>query len=293
MNILTFSFSPHFKNRKTVSSMMLDVIIALLPAVAAAVVFYKTRALLLILVCVMFAVLTEAIFYWLRKKPQSVSDYSSIITGILFSLTLPVTVPLWIAIAGVIFAVLVGKLLFGGLGYNLFNPALIGRAFIQISWLKELSIADIYAKLLIDSEPVNLKIILNDMLVSSYPVCLGDVSKICIIAGAAYLLYRKHISLNAPIAYITVFILASIIYGQHNYYFLLPGALVLGALFMATDPVTTPVSGLGKLYFGICCGIITFSVSSKLAYPQAVFFTILMANMFTPLIDKISRLKRY
>ncbi|MBU0952514.1 MAG: RnfABCDGE type electron transport complex subunit D [Elusimicrobia bacterium] len=280
MNPLFVSVSPHIRSEKTIRHVMLDVLFALLPSVIAGVIFFGKDSLLIVSTSVLFCCLTEIVFEKIAKRKNTINDLSAVVTGIIFSLTLPASAPLWIVACGAVFAILIGKQFFGGIGHNPFNPALIARAFVQLSWSKEIA-----------GIPASLEITKFNMFLGNMPGALGEVSKIAIIAGALYLIFRRQITLHAPLSLVVTVVLLSIVTRNNPLFQVLTGGLLLGAVFMATDPVTTPVSGNGKIIFGIGCGLLTMLIRLKGAFPEGIYYSILIMNMFTPVIDKVTRKK--
>ncbi len=293
--------SPHIKSKNTVQKIMFDVIIACIPIILASVYFYRINALKTILVCVIFSCLTEFVFQKITKRKNSINDLSAVVTGLLLAFCLPPKLPLWIVAIGAIFSISVGKQIFGGLGYNPFNPALIGRAFLQVSWPKEMGTWILPFDGLTSATPLTIsKLNLSekipdyfDMFFGNISGSLGETSKIAIIVGAIYLLLRKQIKLYTPVSYILSAIIMCFIFNSNLLFHVLTGGLLLGAFFMATDPVTTPITNTGKIIFGIGCGFLTILIRIKGGFPEGVCYSILIMNMFTPIIDKITKIKRF
>ncbi|MEI6647100.1 MAG: RnfABCDGE type electron transport complex subunit D [bacterium] len=325
------SSSPHVHNGSSVERILWDVVIALVPAMLAAIYFFRLDALRLIGVCVATCVLTEWGCRKLMKRANTLSDWSAVITGILLAFNLPPSLPAWMAVAGSIFAIVIAKQVFGGLGYNPFNPALAARAFMLISftgamttwststwptllnakWLGAMTATSRDA--LTTATPLGLfktgikagqelpdfnPRLLMDFFFGNINGCIGETSALALLLGAAYLLYRKVITWHIPVAYIgTVFVYALVLRTFWPQEAITPlahvlsGGLFLGALFMATDMVTTPITKRGMLVFGLGCGILTMLIrtSKTGAYPEGVSFAILIMNAFTPLINRVTR----
>lgn len=324
--MLKISTNPHMQTTRNTKSIMLDVVIALMPAVVAAILFFGLNALRVMLTSVVSCVMFEylACRYWLKTK-NSISDYSAIITGLLLAFNLPSTMPCWMIIIGAFMAIIVAKMCFGGIGCNIFNPALVGRVFLFISFpvqmtvwptphflsllspdgstgatplrmLKNISTngevsAEMYS---IDELPSYL-----DMFLGNIGGCIGEISALALLLGLGYMLWRKVITWHIPIYYIaTVLAMTSILYyATGNAKFmpiahLLSGGLMLGAIFMATDYTTSPMTTKGQIIFAICCGFLTVIIRSFSAYPEGVSFAILIMNAFVPLIDKYA-VQRY
>ena len=298
--ILILSSSPHIRDRLTVARLMWGVIIALSPAVAASIYFFGLQAVKLIGVCSLASLAAEYIFLWLRGKSFP-KEPSALLSGLLLALVLPPTLPLWSAALGAVFAIIVGKQIFGGLGYNIFNPALIGRAFLaatfpvlMTTWVKPFSLAAITTAtplglMRFESQSTSLIKLFYGHVGGS----LGETSALALLIGGAYLLIRRYIDWRTPLSYLgTVALLSGIFYliSPHQYgtplFSLLAGGLMLGAFFMATDPVTTPVTKLGRWIFGLGAGIVVVVIRNWGGYPEGVMFSILLMNAFTPLLDR-------
>lgn len=297
---LKLSPSPHILSKKTVSGIMLDVIIALLPAAVASVLIFGYRSALVIGVCVVSAVLSEFLFQKIIKTKVLVGDLSACVTGVLLALNLPVSIPLWQAALGSVFAIVVVKGLFGGIGKNFANPAITARIMMLIAFTGTMTAytAPLSPDLASTATPLEaLKAMgtdlpsLKDMFLGLRGGCLGETCAAALLLGGIYLIARGIISWVTPVCYIgTVFILA-LIYGGFDYalYQVLAGGLILGAFFMATDYSTTPTRPWGKVIFGIGCGIITAAIRFYGSYPEGVSFSILLMNILTPYIDKWTR----
>lgn len=295
--LLKVSYSPHIHSGLTIQKVMQDVIISLLPACVVSVYFFGFRAFFVICISILSCVLIE--FFWQKfilKTHSTISDSSAALTGLLFALTLPPTIPYWQVIIGCIFSIIFGKQIFGGLGYNPFNPALIGRAFMQVSWPQNMTSWTMPLSNITCATP--LEIIKNhlpnqlptitDLLIGNRAGSLGETASIALILGGIYLLWKKHITYIIPVFYITTVVIMSVLFGQNVVYQVLSGGLLLGAIFMATDPVTSPVSKTGKIIFGIGCGIMTSLIRFNGGFPEGVCFSILILNMFVPIIDKFT-----
>ena len=298
---LTVTVSPHIKSKDNIQRVMRDVIIALTPAALMTVWFYQFKALFLIATCVASCCLTEYISQKIIKRKDTLSDLSAVVTGLLLAFCLPPSLPLWIAAAGGVFAILVGKSIFGGLGHNPFNPALVGRAFLQISWPKDMSLWIQPYDALTTATPLaiskfNLPGVLPDnwmLFFGNFAGSLGETPKLMLLLGALYLLFRKHIKLYTPMSYILTAAVLALLFRENPIFHLLTGGLILGAFFMATDPVTTPLSRNGKIIFGIGCGALTVLIRLKGGFPEGVCYSILIMNMLTPFIDKMTVIKKF
>ena len=311
--------SPHIRRARTTSTIMLDVILALLPAGAAGVFYFGTRALLVILLAVVGAVASEFLYNRLTHRKQTIGDFSAVVTGLLLAYNMPVSVPLWMPVVGAFFAIVIVKQLFGGIGRNFVNPALAARVFL-FSWASEmtnfsvpgnpihsfavtLNPADIVA----GATPLaSLKAgalpetNLFDMITGNCGGCIGEVSSLLLIAGAGLLLWRRVITWQIPVAYLgTVAVLTFLFprYDGVSLDFMLcelfAGGLILGALFMATDYATSPVTPVGRLVYGVGCGLITVLIRYFGSYPEGVSFSILIMNMLVWYIDKATMPRRF
>lgn len=316
------STSPHAHSGASVERIMLDVIIALVPALLASFYFFGWNAVRLVLICVVTSVITEAICRKMMKRDLTLLDYSAALTGILLAFNLPPSLPGWMAVVGCVFAIGIAKQVFGGLGYNPFNPALIGRVVLLISfpvamtkWHRALdptrwsglslvtdgitTATPLAAAKATTSMGTTLTFTNDTMLqymLGNMSGCIGEVSALALLIGGIYLLYRKCISWHTPVAYIgTVALFAAILRvaqpeaNMPVLFHLLSGGLMLGAIFMATDMVTTPVTKKGMLIFGFGCGVLTMIIRRWGGYPEGVSFAILLMNSVTPLINRATR----
>ncbi len=308
---LVVTESPHIRGGKTTGGIMLDVIIALIPALAAGVIVFGWRALVLTAVTVFAAVLFEWLWCRILKKPSTIGDLSAVVTGLLLALNLPVTMPFWMAIIGALFAIIVVKQFFGGLGHNFMNPALAARAFLLTSWAQAMTTwtapfsgADAVTSatpLSIVKEGLSSELpSYLDMFLGNMGGCIGEVSTLAILIGAAYLLIRRVISIRIPAAYLITVAILTFVFGGNEGFFsgdalfhLLSGGLMLGAFFMATDYVTTPYTKKGQIIFGIGCGVITAVIRLYGGYPEGTSYAILLMNVVSPLIDKATAPKRF
>lgn len=292
------SCSPHIRAKDTTQSIMRDVLIALMPALVAAVIHYGMRSLVVTAVCVVFACLSEYAMQKACKKPVTISDLSAAVTGVILAFNLPVGIPLWIAAFGSIVAIAFVKQLFGGLGQNFANPAITGRVILLVSFAGKMtdwttgypdavSGATPLAALAAGSAlPSKL-----DLFMGSIGGCLGETSKLALLIGFAYLLFRRVITWHTPVAFVgTVFVLTALL-GQDPVYHILSGGLILGAVFMATDYATTPSNSKGRLVFGIGCGLLTVLIRVFGSYPEGVSFAILLMNILTPHIENLTESK--
>ncbi len=296
----------HIRTKQTTESLMRDVIIALLPVLAAGVYFYGLKSLVVVLLSVITSVLSEYVYNLLMKRTQTVGDLSAVVTGLLLGLTLSPLVPWWAVVVGSSFAIIIVKMMFGGLGHNFVNPALAGRALMLASWPGAMNIfmnPQGSPDLISTATPLAIGFSgdLADYLqlfLGNKAGSIGEISAAALLLGAAYLLIRRVITWHIPVAYLaTVFVYAAILHlvmpgaSLPPHVHLLSGGLLLGAFFMATDMVTSPLTRRGMLVFGVGCGVITMLIRTVKtgAYPEGVSFAILIMNAFTPLINRATR----
>lgn len=299
MNILTVSPSPHVKDNMSTQRIMLCVIASLLPAVIASGIIFGLRALMLIAVYILSCIIFEAVTRIIMKKEQTIGDLSAVLTGLLLALNLPVTLPFWQAVIGCFVAIVIVKQLFGGLGQNFANPAIVGRIVLMLSFTSNMTTWAVpqYWKengkeIVTSATPlVTETASYKDLFLGNTGGCLGETCALALLIGGIYLIVRKIISPVTPIAFIGTVALLNLIAGNDVLYQVLAGGLILGAFFMATDYVTTPVTPTGKLIFGIGCGIITFLIRQFGSYPEGVSFSILLMNIVTPYIDRFTMTK--
>lgn len=304
MNRLISSVSPHFHTRRTTQTIMLDVIIALIPAAIMSVVIFGWRSLLVIATCVGVCVLSEFLFEKLCKRENTISDLSAVVTGLLLAFNLPVTIPLWQAAFGSLAAIIAVKQLFGGIGQNFANPAITARIIMMTAFSGTMTkwvapnftlsgAADatstatpltMLAKGETDALPSYL-----DMFFGFRGGCLGETCVLALLLGGLYLLIRGVISWHTPVAFIGTVALMSLICGKDVPFQLMAGGLMLGAFFMATDYSSTPPTKWGKIIFGVGCGLITILIRFWGNFPEGVSFSILLMNLLTPYITRLTR----
>ncbi|MEI7884302.1 MAG: RnfABCDGE type electron transport complex subunit D [Clostridia bacterium] len=305
-NNLLIASSPHIHSSNSLDLAMRDVLLALLPAVFAAILFFGLHSFLVITVCAISAVFAEFVAQKIMKRTVSISDGSAALTGVLLALCLPPSIPLWIAAIGAISAIIIGKQVFGGLGHNIFNPAHVGRAILLASWPVAMTTwtLPMAADAIASATPLALMKANNfaelpslaSMFLGNISGSIGETSALALLLGGAYLIWRGQIDWKIPASYLgTVAILTSI-YGAINglgviypFYHLFSGGLMIGAFFMATDWVTSPITKKGRLIFGICLGILTVLIRLKGGLNEGVCYSILIMNMATPLIDRYSK----
>ena len=294
------SSSPHIRSDETTQKLMLDVIIALVPALAASIFYFGIKAAVLVLASVITAVATEYLCQRFMNRPITVMDLSAVVTGMLLAFNLPAEAPWWIAVVGSAFAIGIVKQVFGGLGFNFLNPALGARAFLMASWPHHLSGGFIDPVTDAVSSATPLQLLkgttsgqlpsLWDMFIGNIPGVIGETSTILLLAGGIYLLYRGTIKWIIPVFYIgTVAAIALVIDAGNLPYHILGGGLILGAFFMATDYATSPVTDKGKIIYAVGAGILTMFIRKLGGYPEGVSYSILLMNILTPMIDKYVR----
>lgn len=300
-NKLHISVSPHIHSKNSTQRIMLDVLISLLPATIAGVVIFGLNALLVIAVCVAVCVLGEFVFNKITKKPLTISDLSAAVTGLLLALNLPANVPLWQAGVGSLFAIIIVKCIFGGIGRNVVNPAITGRVFMLVAFASMTKAAfplDSTAGATPLAEIANgNEVVLTDLLLGNIGGSIGETCKVALLIGGVYLLVRRVITWHIPVAFIgTTFIFTLAV---HEFDFMLAlslilsGGLLLGAFFMATDYVTSPTTPLGKIIFGVGAGLITVLIREWGIYPEGVSFAILIMNILNPYIDMLTARKLF
>lgn len=304
------SSSPHAHSGDSVRQIMLDVIIALIPAAGLACYLFLFDAVRLISTCVVTCVATEWLCRKAMKRDAGIGDLSAVVTGILLALNLPPSLPSWMAAAGSAVAIAIAKQLFGGIGYNPFNPALVGRAALLISFTGPMTSwhAPVWSRADAATIATPLQMVrqvgvynfTNQMAMNA---CLGniggsigEVSVVALLIGGAYLLWRRCISWHVPVSYVgTVALFALVLWlidphqNMPPHFHVLTGGLMLGAVFMATDMVTSPVTRPGMIVFGIGCGLLTMIIRRWGGYPEGTSFAILIMNAFTPLINRATR----
>ena len=301
MSQLHISSSPHIHGKKTTTSIMLDVISALIPATVAGFLIFGLKALSVVMMCIAVCVLSEFIFNKLAKKEDTTSDLSAVVTGLLLGLNLYADTPLWQAAVGSIFAIVIVKCIFGGIGCNLVNPAVTARVFmiVAFSTLTKASFpVDSVATATPLAEIADGKTLdLIDLFLGNIGGSIGETSKLALLIGGIYLICRKVISPVLPLSYIgTAFIFAFLVNGlslSAGLYQIISGSLFIGAFFMATDYVTSPSTTKGKVIFGIGAGLITMLIRFWGVYPEGVSFAILFMNILNPYIDKCSKRKLF
>ena len=296
---LILSSSPHIHTRDSSRRIMLDVIIALLPAAIAGVVIFGAKALGVIAACVITAVVSEALFNLIVHKQQTVGDCSAVVTGLLLALNLSTNVAIWQCVVGSVFAIVVVKCLFGGIGKNFANPAITGRVFMLLAFSTVAGGAKpAVVELVSSATPLELLAqgaenapSLMELFLGLHGGAIGETCCLALLLGFAWLLFRRVIKWHVPVIFIgTVFVLYLVFTGSFQMALaeILAGGLFIGAIFMATDYVTSPITLKGKMVFALGCGLVTFIIRYFCAYPEGVSFSILAMNILTPYIEKFT-----
>lgn len=303
MNNYLIEPSPHIRSSMSTQKIMLHVIIALCPAVLAGTVIFGLRALLLCVLCPTFCVLSEMIFNKITKKPQTISDLSAIVTGILLALNLPPTLPIYMAAIGSAAAIIVVKQFFGGLGQNFANPAITARIVLMLSFSSQMTTwvePFWYTKDATDAVTTATPLVMEsglpsylDMFLGLHGGCIGETCAAALLVGGIYLTILGIINPITPVVFVGTVGICTWFAGGDVLTEILSGGLLLGAIFMATDYATTPITWQGKLIFAIGCGLITVLIRSFGTYPEGVSYSILLMNILTPQIDKITRPKPF
>ncbi len=329
--VFTVSPTPHLRDKTDVPGIMYSVALALTPALAGAIYFFGLRAIWITALSVLTCLLTERIIQKLSGKPLSVRDGSALVTGILLAFNLPPGIAWWIPVLGGVFAIAIGKMTYGGLGYNPMNPALLGRVFLLFSfpvqmtatWLSPsifpaldaqttatplnilkqnsaiIANRDLYSIDTVNaalSRLADLQTSFLDLFLGNRSGCIGETSVLLLLLGAAYLLYKRIIGLKIPLAFISTVAVLTWIFGGVDGFFtgpwlfhVLSGGLILGAFYMATDMVTSPVTYRGRIIYGAGCGVLTVIIRLVGGFPEGVSFAILLMNIAVPLLDRYSK----
>lgn len=306
MGMFKVSAPPHIFSKDDISTIMFDVILALMPAMVAGAYFFGYRAIIVVLISVLSSVMFEELWNKIFKKKSTVNDLSAVVSGILLGFNMPVTVPLWIPVVGSFFMIIIVKMCFGGLGHNFMNPALAGRVFLMASWpaimtkfvapfsrLEFVNTADAVTS----ATPLSSEFTGNaatwDLFVGNVGGCIGETSALALLIGGSYLLIRRIITWRIPVCYLATVAVLSVICGADVSVQLLSGGLMLGAIFMATDYTTSPVTPLGQIVYAVGCGVLTCVIRFVGGYPEGVSYSILLMNIAAPLIDKLTPPKIY
>lgn len=304
MEKLSVSHSPHIQHEDSSKGIMIDVIIALLPATVAGCILFGWYAALVVLTSVVTAVLAEFVCCKIMKRPNSIGDFSAVVTGLILALNLPPELPLWMAAIGSIVAIVVVKMMFGGLGHNFANPAITARIVLLVSfpaamtsWINPLGLENAVTSATdvntVATPLANDGYTYGQLFMGQVPGCIGETFSLLIILGALYLIARRVISPVTPLSMVATVAMMSFIFGEDPLYMVLSGGLLFGAVFMATDYVTSPINWKGKLIFGIGCGLVTFVIRHFGYLPEGVSYAILLMNLFVPFINKITTPKPF
>lgn len=305
-NKLIVSPSPHIRDNATTSTIMRDVLIGLAPAMIAAVVIFGFRALLMTAVCVAACIIFEYGTERILGRENTISDLSAVVTGVILSFNLPVQLPLWMAVVGCFFAIVIAKQLFGGIGNNFANPAIAARIFLLLSFSQPMTtwlqveggraVQGVYGAtplaLISAGDTANLPSVM-EMLLGTRGGCMGETCAIALILGGVYMIWKKVITPTIPLAFIGGVFVLSLLFGVNPVYELLGGGLMLGAFFMATDYTTSPITEKGKIIFGLGCALITMVIRVFGSYPEGVSYSILLMNIITPHINRMVRNKAF
>ena len=307
MNNYVISSSPHLRDNSSTRRIMQDVCIALLPAAIMGILYFGYRSAVIMALSIVAAVCSEWFYCKVSHTKVTINDFSAVVTGLLLALNLPSTVPYWMPVVGSIIAILLCKEIFGGLGQNFVNPALAGRAILSLSWA---SLMNTFAQpglfkfagvdAIASATPIGAtaNYTMVDLLVGNIPGTIGETCKIALLIGAAYLFIRQIITWHIPVAFIGAFTICYLIATKFNlsetFYQLFSGGLILGAFFMATDYSTSPTTGLGKIIFGLGCGLLLFIFRfCKSAKAEWCSFAILLMNVCSPLIERVTYHKSF
>ena len=294
------SSSPHFRNKTNTQSLMLDVILAMVPMSAFSVWHFGVRALLILVCTVLSCVLSEYLWERFMKKPVTVTDLSAVVTGMILALNMPPEIPVWIPMLGGVFAIIVVKQLYGGIGQNFMNPALAARCFLLISFaglMNDFSSAKIGFDALTGATPLAAartgditSYPFFQLFLGNIPGTLGEVSAFAVLIGGIYLIVCKVISPRIPVTYLLTYAVFAFIFGKpeghYVLYELLSGGILFGAFFMATDYVTSPITKKGQLVYGVILGLLTGVFRCFGASPEGTSYAIILSNLFVPLIEK-------
>ncbi len=297
MSQLTVSLSPHVRSGATTRRIMLDVCLALLPAVIFAVYWFGFGVLLTVLLSVASAILSEFLMEKALRRPVTIDDGSAAVTGLLLALTLPAGTPWYVPVLGSVFAICIAKQVFGGLGDNFVNPALAGRAFLLASFPAAMTTYPLVADAVTSATPLSSEFAGSvdylQAFIGRIGGCIGEVSTLALLIGAAYLLIRRVIDWRIPLSYLGTMALLTVIGGGNVLDSVLLGGTVLGAFFMATDYVTSPVTSWGRVIYGVGIGIINYTIRRWGAYPEGTTYAILLMNIAAPLIERFTRPSKY
>ncbi|MDO5110983.1 MAG: RnfABCDGE type electron transport complex subunit D [Clostridia bacterium] len=297
---LRLSTAPHIHCKQSAQTIMLDVILALLPCAIIGVIYFGKNAARILVLTTLSAVFAEYFSQKVAQKPVRIRDLSAVVTGLILGLNLPPTAPWWLCVVGSVIAIVVVKQLFGGIGHNFMNPAMAARAILLTSWPVRMT-SFVYPQLFsqgVDTVSFATPLqggsaTLFDLLIGNVPGCIGEVCKLAILLGAAYLLLRGVIRWYIPVCFVASYLLFARLFGADAIAGVLSGGLLFGAVFMATDYTTTPMTARGQMLFGAGCGFLVALIRSFGTYPEGVTYAILLMNVATPLIDKYVKVRMY
>lgn len=292
--------APHLHSEDSTRKIMLDVIIALVPAALASIWLFGWRALCLLLICVASCVATEYLSCAVLKKPSSVGDLSCIVTGMLLAFNLPAGIDWWKVVLGGVVAIAVVKMMFGGIGHNFVNPALVGRIVLMASFPGDMNawplpfphvdaVASATPLEMLGTEALATDYPLWRMLLGLRPGALGETCAVALLLGFGYLLWRRVITPIIPLTFVGTVAVVALLAGEDPLYHILSGGLLLGAIFMATDYTTTPITRMGHAVFGVGCGLLTMLIRCYGSLPEGVSFAIVLMNILSPLIERVTR----
>lgn len=303
--LLTVSSSPHIRASHSTGTIMRDVVIALVPAFAAGIIYFGINTAIITLICIASCVATEAVLQkYVMKRQVTVTDWSAVVTGILLAFNMPVTAPWWLAVIGSVFAIGIVKQCFGGIGQNFINPALAARAFLLASWPTRMTSSAFITDSATTATPLGLLKEGGEAAAASLPSymdlfmgnvagSIGEVSALAILLGGVYLIVRQVISWRIPVIFIGTVMILTLAAGQDPLYHTMAGGLMLGAFFMATDYSSSPVTVKGQIIYAVGCGVITSVIRLWGGYPEGVSYSILLMNVATPLIERYSMPRIY
>lgn len=300
---ITISATPHVRSNESTQSIMRDVIIALLPATAMGIYRFGVKAAMLIIIAIAAAVIAEALYQKATKQKVTIGDLSAVVTGLLLAMNIPSSAPWWMPIVGSVFAIVVAKQLFGGIGQNFINPALAGRAFLLASYPSLMTgwvtpgadaVTTATPLALLKAGKIAELPSLADAALGNIGGCIGETCAVALIIGGLYLIVKGIISWRIPVTYIVTVAIFSTLFGREGssaIYELMIGGVMLGAFFMATDYASSPVTPIGQLIMGVGCGILTVLIRFYGGYPEGVSYSILIMNLAVPLIDRYTKPK--
>ena len=302
-NKLHISVSPHIHSKRTTQKIMLDVVISLLPAAIAGIVIFGVKALIVIATCVGTCVLSEFLFNLILKRKQTIGDFTAVITGLLLSLNLTADVPIWQACIGSVFAIIVVKCIFGGIGCNIVNPAITARVFMLVafgsmaaaSFPKNFDVDAVAGATPLAQLAEGTVPSLKDLFLGNVGGAIGETCTLALLIGAVYLFARRVITWHIPVSYIATAYIFTLFVEDFDFVkslaWILSGSLIIGAFFMATDYVTSPATPKGKIIFGVGAGLITVLIRFWGIYPEGVSFAILLMNILNPFIEMVTARK--